>query len=300
MALNDLSCKPFITWVGGKGKLQNIIRLVFPSDVSRRVEHFGGGGGLLLGSPKRPGVLEVYNDYNSDLANLFLCVRDRPIQLMRALDCFPIHSEEEFVLLKRFLAGELELPNFSDDELETAKACLTEVQFKELEPVLMERAQLWDVQRAAAYYKVNHASFSGTMQSFGVKPNPIRRSLPAILRASRRLEGVVITNRDFAESVKLNNKPNTLHYFDPPYYQTEDKYEVPFTEADHRRLCGLIPDIVGWAVISYSNSDFIRDLYRDACVGQGRAKPLDPGGAEGSGTRRLRHYFRPVHRPAHR
>lgn len=261
MVLNDLACKPFITWVGGKGKLQNIIRLVFPPGYTRYVEHFGGGGSLLLGGPKQPSVLEVYNDYDSDLANLFLCVRDRPMQLMRALDCFPIHSEEEFGLLKRFLAGEFELPNFSEDELEAAKSCLTEAQFNELAPILMGRAQLWDVCRAAAYYKVNHSSFSGTMRAFGVKSNSIRRFLPVIFRASKRLEGVAITNRDFANSVRLNNKPNTLHYFDPPYYQTEDKYGVPFTEADHRRLRDLIPSIDGWAVISYSNSDFICELY---------------------------------------
>lgn len=263
MPLNDLMCKPFLTWVGSKSKLQNIIRLVFPPGFTRYVEHFGGSGAILLGTPKKSGVLEVFNDYDSDLTNLFLCVRDRPMALMRALGCFPTHSEEEFELLKQFLDGKLDLFDFSADEQEVAESCLTEAQLQELEPILMRRAQLWDVRRAAAYYKVNHGSFSGTMRSFGVKPNPIRRFLSAISRAAKRLEEVVITHRDFADSVKLNNKPNTLHYFDPPYYKTEDKYLVPFTDDDHRRLHDLIPHIFGHVVISYSNSDFIRDLYRD-------------------------------------
>lgn len=264
--MSDLACKPFLNWVGGKGDLRDIICPVFPPGIQRYVEHFGGGGGILLGTPKRPGVLEVYNDFDSDLVNLFLCVRDRPMALMRELGCLPLQMEEEFILLKRFLAGEEVMPDFTRDELKTARTCLSPEQFAALEPVLRGRAALWDVRRAAAFYRVNRYSFSGTMKSFGVKSNPLRHFLPAILAAAQRLEGVVITNRDFKESFRLNDREGVLHYFDPPYVETEDKYRPVFTREDHHRLHSLTRHAKGFMVFSYNDCPFIRDLFRDCFI----------------------------------
>lgn len=39
---------------------------------------------MLLGKDK-PDPFEVYNDYNSNLVNLFRCMRDRPAELIREL-----------------------------------------------------------------------------------------------------------------------------------------------------------------------------------------------------------------------
>ena len=68
----------FIAWVGGKKALRKLIYTMFPVQFDRYIEVFGGGGWVLFGKPpnlKRK--LEVYNDYNSNLANLFYCVKNR-------------------------------------------------------------------------------------------------------------------------------------------------------------------------------------------------------------------------------
>lgn len=264
--MSDTACKPFLNWVGGKGDLRDVICQVFPPGIERYVEHFGGGGGILLGSPKRPGVLEIYNDFDRDLVNLFLCVRDRPLALMRELGFLPLQMEEEFILLKSFLEGEPVLPDFAPEELETARTCLSPEQYAALEPVLRDRSELWDVRRAAAFYRVNRYSFSGTMKSFGVKSSPLRHFLSAILAAARRLEGVVITNRDFEDSFRLNDRAGVLHYFDPPYVETEDKYRPVFTREDHHRLHSLTDGAKGAMVFSYNDCPFIRALYRDCFI----------------------------------
>lgn len=67
-----------ISWVGGKKALRDLIYLRMPSQYDRYIEVFGGGGWVLFGKPPDK-CMEVYNDFNSNLANLFYCVRERPM-----------------------------------------------------------------------------------------------------------------------------------------------------------------------------------------------------------------------------
>ena len=84
--------------------LRELIYQRFPLSYGRYIEVFGGGGWVLFGKP--PDGMEVYNDYNSDLTNLFRCVRDRPLALIQELGFFPLNGREEFDHLKRFLNRE--------------------------------------------------------------------------------------------------------------------------------------------------------------------------------------------------
>lgn len=75
----------FISWVGGKKALRQELYRLFPKNYGRYIEVFGGGGWVLFGKPQDHCSMEVYNDYNNDLANLFLCTRDKPISLIKEL-----------------------------------------------------------------------------------------------------------------------------------------------------------------------------------------------------------------------
>ena len=264
--LADLTCRPPLNWVGGKGIIREIVRLLFPPWADRYAEHFVGGGSILFGTPPKPGMVEVINDYDSDLVNFYICVRDRPFALMDELKLLPIQSEAEFIQLKRFLSGQEIMPDFSLDELRIARQSLTPEQFEEIAPILQGRAELWDVRRAAAFYKVNRFCFNGTMDAFAVKPARLTHFIPNILAAAKRLENVVITNRDFEDSYRLNKKANTIHYFDPPYYMTEGMYKPVFTREDHHRLHDLVPSSEGYVVVSYNDDVFIRDMYHDCYI----------------------------------
>ena len=59
-----------ISWVGGKKALRDLIYLRMPKNYDRYIEVFGGGGWVLFGKPPDK-CMEVYNDFNSNLANLF-------------------------------------------------------------------------------------------------------------------------------------------------------------------------------------------------------------------------------------
>lgn len=62
--------KSFIPWVGGKSRLAKKIISMFPDNFDRYIEVFGGGGSVLFAKDKHA-PLEVYNDINGQLVNLF-------------------------------------------------------------------------------------------------------------------------------------------------------------------------------------------------------------------------------------
>ena len=258
-----ITARPPFPWVGGKERLQYIIRSVFPEKTGLHAEHFGGSGAILLGLPARPGRVEVYNDRDSDLANLMLCIRDRLIALLKELRFFPMHSEEEFNLLVKILAHEMIPPDFTENELEIARIVLTAEQCAIVEKILLGRAELWDVRRAAAFYTVDRRSFNSMRQTFAMRPTRMSGFLKQITAASRRLEGVIITNRDFEESIRCHDSPATLHYCDPPYFKAEDVYTQAFTMEDHYRLHDVLGKCEGPRVVSYNDCPFVRELYAD-------------------------------------
>ena len=99
-----------ISWVGGKKALRDLIYLRMPKHYDRYIEVFGGGGWVLFGKPPDK-CMEVYNDFNSNLANLFYCVKERPMALLRELSFLPLNSRDEFVTLRKFLTMEVYRPS---------------------------------------------------------------------------------------------------------------------------------------------------------------------------------------------
>ena len=169
--------RPFIPWIGSKEKLIPYIWQVFPPTPKLYLEPFGGGGALLLGMQPKVSRMDIYNDFNCDLVNLFLCARECTVQLVRELKFIPFHSRAEFDLLKEFMKHKDLLQQRIADERNAVMECFDGEEREELLQILRERSCLFDVQRAAAYYKVCRGSFSGTTTSFGVKPNNLTNFL---------------------------------------------------------------------------------------------------------------------------
>ena len=66
----------FISWIGGKRLLRERILQQFPEagTYDRYIEVFGGAGWVLF-SRDRHAAMEVYNDINGQLVNLFRIVK---------------------------------------------------------------------------------------------------------------------------------------------------------------------------------------------------------------------------------
>ena len=96
--------KPFFPWVGGKRFLLPYIFQLLPRRAPRLLEVCGGSGAVTLGLGAGYAPLRVYNDIDTDLANLFRCARDRPLALLRELDFLPLHARADFEVVLRFLS----------------------------------------------------------------------------------------------------------------------------------------------------------------------------------------------------
>ena len=134
---------------------------------------------------------------------------------------------------------------------------------EELLQILRERSCLFDVQRAAAYYKVCRGSFSGTTSSFGVKPNNLTNFLYLFDDASKRLQDVIIENKDCLDIIRERDGPDSLIYCDPPYFDAESLYAVDFPMEKHEELHWILSQCRGYIVVSYNDCPFIRSLYGD-------------------------------------
>lgn len=71
----------FISWIGGKKLLRKKILEQFPAEYDRYIEVFGGAGWVLFGKEQKG--MEVYNDINGELVNLYRCVKYHPEALQK-------------------------------------------------------------------------------------------------------------------------------------------------------------------------------------------------------------------------
>ena len=250
-----------ISWIGGKKALRELIYQRFPVSYGRYIEVFGGGGWVLFG--KRPEGMEVYNDYNSDLTNLFRCVKDKPLSLIKELGFFPLNGREEFDYLKKFMSKEEFVASspWYQQERHLAEQCLEPEQYGELRPILEEHARMYDVKRAACFYQLIRYSYGSGCTSYSCQPFDIRRTFGLLWEGSRRLAGTVVENKDFEALIRQYDREDAFFYCDPPYFKTEGHYEVVFRKEDHVRLRDTLAGIQGKWLLSYNDCSYIRDLY---------------------------------------
>ena len=222
----------FISWIGGKKLLRKKILKEFPEEgtYSRYIEVFGGAAWVLFGKDKFAD-LEVYNDINGNLVNLFRCVKYHPEAVQKELEWIFMSREQFFDAV-----GQM---NFRG---------------------------MTDIQRAARFYITIHESFGADCRSFGVRSKDIQKKILDLPEISNRLSRVLIENVDFEHLIKTYDRPQTLFYLDPPYYEAEKYYPDRFNPSDHVRLRDALRNILGKFIVSYNDCQEIRDLYSEFCI----------------------------------
>lgn len=170
-------------WIGGKHLLA--ARLAARIDRTHHhcyAEPFAGMGGVFFARRRRVQV-EVLNDINGDLVNLFRIVRRHP----------------------RALLAELRLGLFSREEFERL--------------LRVDPATLTDVERAARFLYLQRARYGGKPESRSFPAARSRsgaldgRSLRRrVLEAHRRLERTVIERLPYEDFIGRYDGPGTLFY----------------------------------------------------------------------------------------
>ena len=96
-----------LRYYGGKCRIAGKILRYFPAHVCY-VEPYGGGASLLL--QKEPAYAEVYNDLYHEVVTFFRVLRERPAELIKAIEWTPCAREELRLACEP-----------ADDELELAR-----------------------------------------------------------------------------------------------------------------------------------------------------------------------------------
>lgn len=214
----------FISWIGGKKLLRKQILHEFPRYYKRYVEVFGGAGWVLFGLENK-GQIEIYNDKNSNLVNLFRCMKYHSEELQRELTLI-LNSREQFYCFKEQL----------------------------------KCSGLTDIQRAARFYVLIKHSYGSNVEYFTSGRQIKTTIFPQI---AQRLSKVTIENRDYRNIITAYDKADTLFYLDPPYYGSERMYDECFSNADHEELKNMLVSVKGKFILSYNDDPYIRELYND-------------------------------------
>lgn len=119
----------------------------------------------------------------------------------------------------------------------------------------------YDVRRAAMFLKLLRYSYSSSGKSYASQPFDIRKLFELITQLQDRMANVVVENQDFETLIKHYDRPDAFFYADPPYFSTEDMYEVGFGWDDHIRLRDTLKSIKGKFLLSYNDCPEIRELY---------------------------------------
>ena len=218
----------FISWIGGKKLLRKAVIERFPEDdFSRYIEVFGGAGWVLFGKEQGK-ELEVFNDADSNLINLYRCIKYHREELQKELNWLSISREQ-----------------FFDSKSQ------------------LEASGLTDIQRAARFFHIIKVSFGSDRRSFGTSKKNLARSIEYLEEVQERLRDVVIEHKDFEDLIRVYDRAGALFYADPPYHDTEKYYDALFSYDDHIRLKAVLDGIKGRFILSYNDDKFIRELYKE-------------------------------------
>ena len=186
--------KPPFGYYGAKLRIaKKIINMLPPHNAW--VEGFCGSAALTLAKPPAP--IEVINDADGEVVNVFKQLRDNHVELCRVVALTP----------------------YSRRELELSRQKQTQISE-------LERARRFLVGTMMTINAINgpsHAGFSYS-QSYtrGGREARVNRwyNLPERLeKIVERLRGVRIENRNVLDLIKVfSDRPATLFYLDPPYF----------------------------------------------------------------------------------
>lgn len=225
-----MNYKPIVPWMGGKRRLAKQI-LPIISDHKTYVEPFCGGAAIYF--LKQPSAVEVINDINGELVNLYRIIKHHLEEFLRHFK-WALISREEY-LLKQKISPET----------------------------------LTDIQRAERFYYLQKMAFGGktTGQNFGISAvSPPRLNLLRIeedlSQAHIRLARTYIEHLSWEKCIEKYDRKTSFFYLDPPYWQTAD-YGERFSIDQYEHMAKLAQTIKGKMLISINDHPDIRSVFTD-------------------------------------
>lgn len=215
-----------INRMGGKFRLRKKIIEKIPEHICY-VEPFFGAGWTYFG--KNPSTVEVINDIDGDIVNLFRVMKEHPLEFERLIQ-YEVISRDKFECYKN-----------------------------------ANLAYLTDIQRAVRFLYLISNSFASKGISFGYTAtgNPQQKIfIENVLEIRERLKNTIIENKDVLDIIKRYDRETTFFFLDPPYINTTG-YKEKFTIEDHEKLRDELKQIKGKFLLTVNNCIEARNIYKD-------------------------------------
>ncbi len=225
--------RPVAPYLGGKKNLaKRLTSLIETIPHTTYAEVFVGMGGVFLRRPSRP-KSEVINDWSREVSNFF-----------RVLQVHHVH----FLEMLRFQVT-------------------TRAEFERL--VHVDPDTLTDMQRAARFLYLQRTAFGGKVsgQNFGVdvgRPGrfDVTKLAPMLEDLHVRLAGVVIERLRWQDFIRRYDKPGTLFYLDPPYFNCEDDYGPGmFARSEFEEMAEVLANLQGRFILSLNDHPQVRQIF---------------------------------------
>ena len=206
--------------------LKNIVPLIPEHEIYN--EPFFGGGAVFF--EKQPSKIEFINDINGELVNFYRVIKRDFEKLKDEIEC-TLHSE-----------------------FQHKQACEIYFNSTDKEPVL----------RAWAVWMLSHQSYYAILGSTWKcsKERNMARQIQASKemfdeRYVRRLEATSIFCRNALDVICNTDTPDTFHYIDPPYFNSNMGHYGGYTENDFDNLLKILSELKGKFMLSSYPSDIL-------------------------------------------
>lgn len=232
---------PALRYYGGKWMLGPWVLAHFPVHRKYTEAYFGAGSILLR---KDRCYSEAINDLDDEIVQFFRVLQD-PAQAARLA---------ELLYLTPFARTEWRRAyEPTDDPVERARrtVCRSYMGFG---------SDSTGVNRKTGFR--SNCSRTGTTPALDWSRFPAR--IPMFVE---RLRGVLIDQKPAVDMLVEHDKPETLHYVDPPYVRSTRSrscaYKHEMTDGDHVALCDVLRSLTGMVVLSGYRCELYDSLYGD-------------------------------------
>ncbi|WP_200895788.1 DNA adenine methylase [Methanosarcina mazei] len=230
-----------LRYPGGKSKALKYIVPNFPSLFKEYREPMIGGGSVFFEiRQKEPNLKFWINDINSDLYYFWKQCKEDISEIV-----------EEICNVKRTYSSGRELFSTYSTKNEN----------------------LNQLEKAVRYFVLNRITFSGAVDSAGYSNESFEKrftdsSIERLKKSADLLKDVKITNYDY-ETLLTKPGEDVFIFLDPPYFSfTKSKLYGKrgnlHTEFDHKRFAKIVSECEHKWLITYDDSEEIRELFRDS------------------------------------
>ncbi len=231
-----------LRYPGGKSRAIKFIAPLIPEFDEFREPFLGGGSVFVYLKQKYPNKKFWINDIYENLFHFWNQAQQNPDELIEQIQYWRDNSNNGKELHKYLIEN---IDNFNN------------------------------LKKAAAFFVFNRITFSGTTESGGFSKAAFNKrftqsSIERVKALSQILGNIKITNLDYQKVIEVGGK-NVFIFLDPPYYSATKsalygKKGSLHKNFDHERLAEVLKQTNHKWLITYDDSEFIRDLFSFANI----------------------------------